>query len=101
VVELSRNIAPAAASGEFIGVAKFTRDGAAELIEAFDAAKAQYAGGPFREKRTFERAYMIDLFQHMLEQGSSFHRVDTHGGYMEIDTLEDRACAERWWNGLS
>ena len=40
---------------------------------------------------------MIDLFQDMLERGSSFHRVDTFGGYMEIDTLEDLALAEKWW----
>ena len=40
----------------------------------------------WREGRTFERAYLIDLFQEMIERGSAFHRVDTHGGYMEIDT---------------
>jgi hypothetical protein len=25
------------------------------------------------------------------------HHVDTPGGYMEIDTLQDLAAAERWW----
>jgi len=25
------------------------------------------------------------------------HRVDTHGGYMEIDTTEDASLAEAWW----
>jgi hypothetical protein len=33
----------------------------------------------------------------MLERGSAFHRVDTHGGYMEIDTQQDLASAEQWW----
>jgi len=33
----------------------------------------------------------------MIEAGSAFHRVDTHGGYMEIDTREDLATAEKWW----
>jgi hypothetical protein len=33
----------------------------------------------------------------MIEGGSSFQRVDTHGGYMEIDTLEDLSCAGKWW----
>ena len=42
---------------------------------------------------------LIDLFQDMLEGGSKFHRVDTHGGYMEIDTLEDRGLAASWWAG--
>ncbi len=97
VVELSRRMASDEASGEFIGVAKMTADGARETIEAFDAARATWAGKTWREGRTFERAYLIDLFQEMIEHGSTFHRVDTFGGYMEIDTLEDLASADKWW----
>ncbi|MCL2448270.1 MAG: NTP transferase domain-containing protein [Polyangiaceae bacterium] len=103
VVELSRRIAPEQASGEFIGVAKFSADGARELVDAYDAAEAAHGAPPgqpaavWREGRTFERAYLIDLFQTMIERGSPFHRADTHGGYMEIDTGEDLACAARWW----
>jgi choline kinase len=97
VVELSRRIPSEQASGEFIGVAKFTREGSRELAVAFDAAKERWSGKTWREGRTFERAYLIDLFQVMIEGGSEFHRVDTHGGYMEIDTREDLACTEKWW----
>jgi choline kinase len=97
VVELSRRIPSDAASGEFIGVTKFTAEGAREILDSFDAAKSTWAGKTWREGRTFERAYLIDLFQVMIEQGSAFHRVDTFGGYMEIDTQEDLACAEKWW----
>jgi choline kinase len=97
VVELSRRIPSDRASGEFIGVAKFSREGARELGDSFDSAKHAWSGKTWREGRTFERAYLIDLFQEMIEGGSAFHRVDTHGGYMEIDTREDLACAEKWW----
>jgi choline kinase len=97
VLELSRRIPPERASGEFIGVAKVSRSGAREIVGAFDEARAKNAGKEWREGRTFERAYLIDLFQEMIEHGSSLSRVDTHGGYMEIDTREDLACAEKWW----
>jgi choline kinase len=97
IIELSRNIPSERASGEFIGVAKFTADGASELLDSFDRARERFAGQVFREKRTFERAYLIDLFQDMIEKGSTFHRVDTHGGYMEIDTLQDESMAPAWW----
>ncbi len=98
VVELSRHIPSERASGEFIGVGKFTADGAREIVAAFDEAKRQHAGRPWRTPgKTFERAYLIELFQDMIERGSAFHRVDTHGGYMEIDTVEDLACAAKWW----
>jgi choline kinase len=101
VVELSRRIASEQASGEFIGVTKLTPDGARELVDAFDRAKATWAGKTWREGRTFEKAYLIDLLQHMIERGEPMHRIDTDGGYMEIDTLEDAALAETWWRASS
>jgi choline kinase len=98
VVELSRKIASPDAAGEFIGVAKFSAEGARELAQAFDEARARFAPDePYREGRTFLRAYLIDLFQAMIEKGADFRRVDTHGGYMELDTLEDLRLAPEWW----
>ena len=97
VTEISRHIPSEEAQGEFIGVMKLTAQGAAEFLDAFDRAQSQYAGRQWREGRSFERAYLIDLLQWMLEQGSVMHRADTSGGYMEIDTLEDLANAASWW----
>lgn len=101
VVEMSRRIPSDQASGEFIGVMKASAAGAARLVRAFDEARALFAGKEFREGRTFEKAYLIDLLQRMLEGGELIHRVDTDGGYMEIDTLEDAALSEAWWSGGS
>lgn len=97
VVELSRRIPGDRASGEFIGVMKASAAGAARLIAAFDEARQGFAGKEFREGRSFEKAYLIDLLARMLEAGEPMHRVDTDGGYMEIDTLEDASLSEEWW----
>jgi choline kinase len=97
VLEISRHIPSDAAQGEFIGVMKLNRAGTQHLLESFDRASRHYAGAPYREGRTFERAYLIDLLQDMLEAGSEMHREDTNGGYMEIDTLEDLELATQWW----
>lgn len=97
VVEVSRTIPSEQADGEFVGVTKLSRTGAAEFVAAFDAARAQSATGVFREGRTLQRAYLVDLLQFMLERGSLMHREDTDGGYMEIDTVEDLSHAEHWW----
>ncbi len=96
VIEISRRIDSDEASGEFIGVLKATASGAARLMAAYDEAAALFSGREFREGRTFEKAYLIDLLAWMLEKGQTLHRVDTDGGYMEIDTLEDVALAESW-----
>jgi choline kinase len=99
IVELSRRIPSDRATGEFIGVMKLSPAGAASFLAAFDAARAEFAGREFREGRSFEKAYLIDLLQQMLEGGADLRKVDTHGGYMEIDTLEDASLAESWWRG--
>jgi len=98
VVDISRTIASEQASGEFIGVAKFSPAGARELIEAYEEAKASCET---LGDRPFRKAYLIHLFQRMIQRGAEFHRVDTHGGYMELDTLQDLELAESWWNGGS
>jgi choline kinase len=98
VVQLSRTIPSEEADGEFIGVMKLSQVGAAQLTQAFDEAEQRYGGGAFREGRSFQKAYLIDLLAEMLEQGASMQREDTAGGYMEIDTLQDLSMAEAWWN---
>lgn len=97
VVELSRTIPSEQADGEFIGVMKLTAAGTGEFLAAFDRAERSYGGGQFREGRSFQKAYLIDLLAEMLEQGASMEREDTHGGYMEIDTVQDLSMSEKWW----
>ena len=97
VVELSRTIPSEQADGEFIGVMKLSKQGSADFLRAFDQAERSYGGGMFREGRTFQKAYLIDLLSEMLEQGTDMQRADTRGGYMEIDTVQDLSMAEKWW----
>ena len=101
VVEISRRIPSEKASGEFIGVMRATAAGAARFLAAFDRAQEKFAGQEFREGRRFEKAYLLDLLQQMIEDGEELHKVDTPGGYMEIDTLEDASLADAWWQGKS
>jgi choline kinase len=98
VTELSRRIPSERASGEFIGVMKLSADGVKTFCARFDEAEATYAGREFREGRSFEKAYLIDLLEHMRRQGDALHQAPTDGGYMEIDTLEDASLADAWWN---
>jgi len=99
VLEISRTINSEAADGEFIGVMKLRPDGARVFLDAFDRAEQAYGGGLFREGRSFQKAYLLDLLQEMLESGASMRRENTAGGYMEIDTGQDLAMAADWWAG--
>ena len=97
VTRVSRDIDTERAHGEYIGVAKFSAAGAARLREHYHRCREAHAGRPFHQARTFEKAYLIQLFQDMIEAGERFAHVDTPGGYIEIDTQQDFDYARRHW----
>lgn len=97
VTRVHRGIPPADAHGEYTGIAKFTPAGAAQLKEHFQQARRQYSGKPFREAAIFEKAYLIQLFQEMIEAGVRMAHADTPGNYIEVDTQEDFELARKYW----
>lgn len=97
VTRIDRRIAEAEAHGEYIGVAKFSAAGAVRLRELYRRRRAEFAGRPWRDARSFEKAYKILLFQDLIEQGERFAHVDTPGGYIEVDTQQDFDYARRYW----
>lgn len=97
VVDVHRDIPSDKATGEYIGVAKFSPKGAQALRDHFHRVRGEFAGQTWRAGVLFEKAYLIHLFQEMLEQGVAFHMVTTDGEYMEIDTEEDFVLANRRW----
>lgn len=99
VTRVHRGIAPREAHGEYTGIAKFTPAGAAGLREHFHRARQRFAGKPFREAAVFEKAYLIHLYQEMIEAGVMMAHADTPGNYMEVDTQEDFDLARKYWAG--
>lgn len=97
IVRIDRTIPAEEATGEFVGVARLNAAGAARLREHYHRVRREYAGRPWRQAKVFEKAYMILLFQEMIEQGETVHLVTTEGQYMEIDTEEDYALANAQW----
>lgn len=97
VIRIHREIPEAEAHGEYIGVAKFSESGAAELKRHYHEARSRFAGQPFRESKVFEKAYLIHLFQEMIEKGVHMGHVDTPGEYIEIDTQQDFEYARENW----
>ncbi len=97
ITRIHREIREADAHGEFIGVAAFSGAGAETLRRHYHDCRHRHAGGPFREAKVFEKAYLIHLFQDMVEAGERLVHVDTPGGYIEIDTQEDFEYARTHW----
>ena len=97
VTRVHRGIPTNDAHGEYTGIARFTTAGATQLREHFHRARSQFAGKPFREAALFEKAYLIHLYQEMIEAGVSMAHADTPGNYMEVDTQEDFDLARKFW----
>jgi L-glutamine-phosphate cytidylyltransferase len=97
VTRIHRAMPEAEAHGEYIGVAKFSPAGAKRLREQYERRHMEFAGRPWREAKSFEKAYKILLFQDLIEQGEPFAHVDTPGGYIEVDTQQDFEYARKNW----
>ena len=97
VTRIHREIPDSEAYGEFAGVAGFSTEGAGQLKEHYHRCMNEYAGRPFREAPVFRKAYLIHLFQEMIEAGVKFTHVDTRVAYMEIDTQQDYEPASKIW----
>ena len=67
------------------------------MREYYHRARRAFAGRPWRNAALFEKAYLIELFQEMIERGVPVHMVTTDGEYMEIDTEEDYRLANDKW----
>ena len=99
VTRVHRAIETRDAYGEYTGIARFSQKGAAMLKEHFHRCRQRFAGKPFREATVFEKAYLIHLFQEMIEAGVKMAHADTPGNYMEVDTQQDFELAQKFWRG--
>jgi choline kinase len=97
VIRIHREITARETQGEYIGVARFSAKGARVIREHYHRVRKAFAGRPWRGAEVFEKAYLIHLFQEMIEQEVDIRMVMTKGDYMEIDTDEDFSLANRDW----
>jgi len=97
IVQVNRTIDATAAHGEYIGVARFSREGAQSLRSAYHSVRRAQEGKVWKSGTLFHKAYLIHLYEEMLGAGHAFHMVTTDGQYMEVDTEEDFAQANQRW----
>ena len=78
-----------AVHGEFIGMMKCSKKGAHVFKKYFNRLKQIYSGKPFQGASVFEKAYLTDMFQDMVDYGVDINCVIIEGGWVEIDTAQD------------
>lgn len=81
---------------QYIGLIKVDTAGAQLLLDVYDELLARYSGKPWRNAPSFERAYMTDFLQELVDRGVRVRAVPIHGGWMEFDTPRDYENAVAW-----
>ena len=75
--------------GEFIGMIKLTSRGAEIFKHHFNRLKKIYWNKPFQRAKIFQKAYLTDFIQELVDMGIKVHCVIIESGWKEIDTVED------------
>lgn len=83
------------AIGEFIGLARFSAEGAVALKQVWDRALRDGLEKPFGRALTLRNAYLSDALNAMADASVRLAPVFIDGTWREIDTQQDLASAER------
>ena len=75
--------------GEFIGMIKLNHRGCEILKQNFHRVKRLYWNKPFQRAKIFQKAYLTDMIQELVDIGIKVHCVIIERGWKEIDTVED------------
>lgn len=87
---------PSTAPGEFIGLLRCSQQAAAGFVQEFERLKAEYWGRPFMRSVDFEKAYLTDFLQHLIDTGTEISVAIARGErWFEVDTAEDLEVANR------
>jgi choline kinase len=86
--------------GEFIGLLRCSQAAVAGFRNSFARAKAEFWGKPFIRAVDFEKAYLTDFLQHLIDTGTPVHAtIPRDVTWVEVDTAEDLEMANRTFGG--
>jgi L-glutamine-phosphate cytidylyltransferase len=75
--------------GEFIGMIKLNHRGCEIFKQNFHRVKKHFWNKPFQRAKIFQKAYLTDMIQELVDIGIKVHCVIIERGWKEIDTVED------------
>lgn len=83
---------------QYIGLMKFRGNGIREMLKICDEAKKRSENGKklWRTNRTYNKMYMTDLLQGMIDTGSKLTAVVVNRGWFEVDCVDDLKIAEKF-----
>lgn len=96
ILEIGKIISEKPVHGEFIGVLKLSKAGCETFKSYFHKAKALFEGKPFIRAKIFEKAYLTDMLQYLVNEGITVNAALIEKEWIEIDTVQDYERAEKF-----
>jgi|APSaa5957512535_1039671.scaffolds.fasta_scaffold01680_11 L-glutamine-phosphate cytidylyltransferase len=75
-------------NGEFIGIMKFSEKGSDMFVNEFNKIEKNKPQS-FHNAKTFEKSYLTDMIQELIDQNIIVNPIIVNGDWCEIDTSQD------------
>lgn len=76
--------------GEFIGLWKFTPEGAQIFLDTFDQLNNKLGmTDPYQNTKEWQKSYITDIFQELTDRNVKIHVTVIQKGWKEFDTVQD------------
>ncbi len=81
---------------QYIGLMRFRREGLKAMLDLSAEAERRSNAGEklWRTERNYQKMYMTDLLQGLIDEGNRLRAVHIHRGWFEIDDKEDLKVVE-------
>ena len=82
---------------QYIGLMKYSGNGIRKVIGLCERAKEKSSNGEplWRTERTYQKMYMTDMLQGLVDEGNQIKVVHINRGWYEVDGLEDLQVVEK------
>ena len=90
------NPTPAQLHARYVGMIRLSPRGAEIVKDTYDRTRAERLGQPWQTSKTFEKGYMTDLLQELVDRGHRVTGIGIERGWLEFDTVEDVDRATAW-----
>ena len=91
VVEIGKHLLSNRASGEFIGLAKFSQRAARLMRDRYFQIRDDHLTRPFHKAPNIRAAYLTDMIQELVDLGVGVKPVNIWADWAELDTPQDLA----------
>jgi len=95
ISKIGSKLNPETATHEFIGLAKFTKTGAEQLLQTYEDCVKNYHG-KLQEADNINQFKFTDLIQEMIDRGYVPNFLEIHKGWLEIHSTEDIELANHF-----